>query len=448
LSSQYHSHSSALCYWINTAFEEESITGQDVDKFAELLEKVLSSARLLAALLRKAELGDNDTANHHFLSAEFGDSWGGVTEVVSQVRSVDGDSEDVNYLMRARAIENQLSEAVENEPKLVIANAKIASLEKSLSSRSKEINMQNSRIAELETLISKSAATPMTTMKGPMTPGPSSTPSVDSQKLKDEARMLQEALDVMQKQAEEYEKEIRSLKDKSRPSRGVRTAGGRNTPKKTSSMDLEATLNQLGQAAGSKSAGSSSRDVLLESISLETALFRPALSSAVHSANYWKTKAMGSALSKLAPLNVPIAAQSMPSSTGSEARELFDGLVGQGGSNATDQLHLMDEIALAKNESRRAKASFSIVDLSKNETSSRKQLDEARQQEHKAELRLQQATSALLRSTGSDFASLHGSNSGSPLGRITLPCRDGTGFVAPLSVDNSELRNFHSFLVR
>ena len=130
LSSQYQSSSLALFDGIKTAFEGQSITGEDVDKFAVLLEKVLSSARLLAALLRKADLGEHDTANHHYLSAEFGDSWGGVTEIVSRVRSVDGDSEDVNYLMRARAIENQLADAVQNEPKLVISNAKIASLEK------------------------------------------------------------------------------------------------------------------------------------------------------------------------------------------------------------------------------------------------------------------------------------------------------------------------------
>ena len=313
--------------------------------------------------------------------------------------------------------------------------------------------MQNSRIAELETLISKSLVTPMSSLKGSIAPSPSATSSVDTQKLKEEVRVLQEALDVMQKQGEEYEKEIRSLKDKSRPSRGVRTAGGRVTPKK-SSMDLEATLNQLGQASGSKSAGLSSRDVLLESISLETALFRPALSSAVQSANYWKTKAMGSALSKLAPLNVPIAAQSMPSSTGSEAREILDDLLGQGGRTAANRAHYhMEALALAKNEARLAKASFSIVDLSNNDVSSRKQLDEQRQKEQMAELRLQKATSSWLRSSEhnslASFLPLSVESCfKSPLGRITLPCRDGVGFVAPLSVNNADLRNLHSFLVQ
>jgi hypothetical protein len=101
-----------------------------VTEFSSLLEKVLSSVRLLAALARKAELDQYESERHHCLSAEFGDSWLGVTEIVSQVRIVNGDPEDVNYLLRARAIENQLAEAVGNEPKLAIADAKNASLEK------------------------------------------------------------------------------------------------------------------------------------------------------------------------------------------------------------------------------------------------------------------------------------------------------------------------------
>ena len=299
--------------------------------------------------------------------------------------------------------------------------------------------MQNSRIAELETLISKSSVSLMSPMKGHMTQGPPPTP-VDTQKLKEEVRVLQEALDVMQKQAEEYEKEIRSLKDKFRSPRGVRTAGGRVTPKQKS-KDLEATLNQLGQASGSKSVGSS-RDVLLESISLETALFRPALTSAVQSASYWKSKAMGSALSQLAPLNVPVAAQSTPSLTSSKAR------------SELDEAHQnLEELALARNEARLSKASVSIVDLSNQEILPRAQLYKEQQKEQKTKLRLQKAISASLMSAETHSlasalpASLNTSND-SPLGRITLPCRNGMGFVAPLEVNSIELRNLHSSLVQ
>jgi len=326
----------------------------------------------------------------------------------------------------------------------------------SLSSRSKEIHMQNGRIAELETLISKSSKTSMSPLKGSIVPSPLATSSVDTQKLKGEVRMLQEALEVMQKQAEEYEKEIRSLKDKTRTARGVRAGGGRTTPKK-SAADLQATLNQLGQAAGgSKSAASSSRDVLLESISLETALFRPALGSAARSASYWKAKAVGSVLSELAPLNVPVARQSMPWSTGGDAKEALDNLlVGRGSDMAATNWsnRRMEELELAKNEARLAKASFSIVDLSRDDISPRAQLEEERRRERAAESRLREATSLWLGSTDTTSLTPGGVGSttrdgGSLVGRITLPCRGGTGFVAPLSVSGAELRNLHSFLVQ
>jgi len=292
--------------------------------------------------------------------------------------------------------------------------------------------MQNSRISELEALLARAPSEMMSPRKSGSRPSSGGSPAhtADTQKLKDEVKMLQEAVDVMQQQADEYEKEIKSLKDKSRTSRGVRTAGGRVTPKK-SPMDLEATLNQLSSASKS-TANSSSRDVLLESISLETALFRPALGTAVQSANFWKTKAMGSALSKLSPLNVPTSEM--------------------GQSNAKNETQLLNELALAKNEARSAKASFSIVDLSnKSKVSSRDQLIEEQQKEEMASLRLQTATELYLKSSSrNDFPLTTSDMTGKDyaLGRISVPCRDGRGYVTSRRVNNAELRNFHSYFVQ
>ena len=497
LSREYQKNSSDLFDCVKTTFKQQSISSKDMDKCASLLEEVFAVSRKLAALLRKANLGEHDTSSFNSLSPEFGDSWGGVTRIVSQVRGVDGDSEDVNYLMRARAIEHQLTEAVQNEPKLVIVNAKVASLEKvcmhydykftnnyfaedrmstqtlsielanpnclcillfwiqSLLSRSKEIAMQNSRIAELESLISKSTVSSMSPMKGSMG---SSTPSPDAHKLKEEVRVLQEALDVMQQQAAEYEKEIKLLKDKSRPSRVRQTVGGRPTPRKSSSMDIEATLNQLGQAVGSKSGGSSSRDALLESISLETALFRPALASATQSANYWKAQAMGSALSKLAPLNVSVTAHSTPSSMGDEARQIVDNLFKKEERSVKNESSCIGDLSLARNEVRLAKASFSIVDLTRNEIPSRAHLHEEKRKEKKAELRLQDATKSwlsnqpnkrgVLTSVVPSISESQNRNQGDPCGRITLSCREDVGFTFPMVVNKAELCDFHSFLVQ
>lgn len=249
--------------------------------------------------------------------------------------------------------------------------------------------IQQQNLAQLEILLARSAsANSLSPMKGlnPATPCDS---SGDTRKFTEEVHQLQEALDMAHKQSDEYAKEIRMLKDKSRTSRGVRTAGTRNSPKKSSTMNLEATLTQLGQSSTLNSTGSTSRDILLESISLETALFRPALSSAMQSSSYWKAKAMGSALSKLAPLNVSIAAHSFPTSTGDEARHILGDLFSL--QNLRNPIEMEDEIGLARNQLRLANASLSVVDLSKND--GRAQLNRERQKKRKVELRLQNATS-------------------------------------------------------
>jgi len=115
-------------------------------------------AKLLSAL-RSSNLNQNDNQGYHVLSPEANDSWNCVASIARSVRSVDGDEEDVNYMMRAREIERRLDSAIENEPKLTLANTKVASLEKSLASRSKEIAMQNVRLSELEKLLAKTSST-------------------------------------------------------------------------------------------------------------------------------------------------------------------------------------------------------------------------------------------------------------------------------------------------
>jgi hypothetical protein len=285
--------------------------------------------------------------------------------------------------------------------------------------------MQNSRISELESLITKSSSGLMSPIKGSKPPG---SPSQDTHKLKEENRVLQEALDVIQQQVEEIERENRALKDKSRTPRVTRQASGRLTPKKAASVaDLGAATSPFGQTGGTKAGGQTSRDLLLESISLETALFRPALASATLSASYWKAQSMGTALSKLAPLNVKVQSRDD---------------VSQG----------MAEVALARNEMRLAKASLSIVDLTKSDMSARDQLNEQKKKELSANRRLQKSTLSLLSHQSLDqrgFQQPVVEQSNKEIwGKIIVPCRDDIGFVAPVDVGRSELRNFHSFLVQ
>lgn len=131
VSFKYESSSLALFNCVKETFTQQSVATPDVDKCSTLLEDVVANVRHLSALLRKANLGDDFiTDNFHELSPEFEDSWGGLTNAAAQMRAIDGDSEDINYLMRARTLVQHLSDAVQNQPLLEKSNAKITSLEK------------------------------------------------------------------------------------------------------------------------------------------------------------------------------------------------------------------------------------------------------------------------------------------------------------------------------
>ena len=83
----------------------------------------------IATELRSKVSNLSEGETYHALSPEYDDHWGGITVLARSIRSIDGDNEDVNYLLRSKAIEHRLSEAVENEPKLQLASTKITSLE-------------------------------------------------------------------------------------------------------------------------------------------------------------------------------------------------------------------------------------------------------------------------------------------------------------------------------
>lgn len=100
---------------------------QACDGTAEAAAKMMSK---LSSVLRAAKLNNHENGVFHPLSAESKDTWDGLSRLAKHVRSIDGDEEDTNYLMRARNIEHRLSDAVANEPKLSLANSKVASLEK------------------------------------------------------------------------------------------------------------------------------------------------------------------------------------------------------------------------------------------------------------------------------------------------------------------------------
>lgn len=144
---------------------DDGVTADRLDICHNATDEVLRLVSQFAAVLRTANLNVNDDQKFHPFSPEVADVWEGVTMLARSIREKDGDDEDVNFLVRARSIEQSLEQAVEKEPKLALANAKVSSLEKSLALRSKEIAVQNTRLSELEKLLARTSAQPAPRIK-------------------------------------------------------------------------------------------------------------------------------------------------------------------------------------------------------------------------------------------------------------------------------------------
>lgn len=110
--------------------ESDSITLDSLKTCDDAAEAVVKLMSQFSSALRSVKLNAEDSGHFHPLSPESIDSWNCTSQLALQLRAVDGDEDDVNFLMRARAIEHRLSEAVDSEPKLLVANSKVNSLEK------------------------------------------------------------------------------------------------------------------------------------------------------------------------------------------------------------------------------------------------------------------------------------------------------------------------------
>lgn len=267
----------------------------DVDTAAGYLVK-------LSSFIRSKELAaDRNNALVHDLSPEVSDAWVGIVNAARRVRSGTVDAKELNFILRGRNLEGKLSVAVENDTKLTIANAKIFNLEKNLATRSKEIAIQNARLEELENLL---AELDKNGSSGNSSPRNSKSPE-QARKYNDEIQNLTDTIDVLQSQVDEYEKEIRSLKDQ----RGK--SSRRNAPssasKKGVGSDNDYNLASLGiSSPQNKSSQQDFISATKNALLLESALFRPALKDALSDASMWKAKVVSEKLSAMPPLNVSL----------------------------------------------------------------------------------------------------------------------------------------------
>ena len=154
---------------------------------------------------------------------------------------------------------------------------------------------------------------------------------------------LTEAMDVVHRQVEEYESEIRFLKDTKSP-KVQRTM---RTPRRAYADigDRRGSSDDLQQLASQANVGA-----------FEAALFRPALQAARRDAAQWKAKATISSLQELPPLYVP----GTPSS-------------GEEKSSDEDSNPIL-QLSSALSSYRMETASVKVVDISKRGRSSRSML--------------------------------------------------------------------------
>jgi len=330
---------------LSVSVQAALLSGDGLQMCESMLVNVLQMLAKMSSTLRSAKMPPSDEERAHALSPETQDAWLSIANLSRSIRAVDGDEEDVNYMIRARSIEQRLGDAVENEPKLETAKARVAQLEKSLASRVKEVSMQAARLTELEKLLAKSSA------------GAAGRQAIDMRSteefksLQEENRVLTEAMDVLQRQVDEYENEIRSLKDFKSPGRAKN-----RTPRRVPSSGSDSSPYNR-QSVGAED--------ITKTGALEAAIFRPALQRALQDAARWKAASMASNLASLPPLPAPI------------------GLSTSG--NDIDMLELTSALC----NYRAVKADTKLIDLTKRNKTPRLQLREMNEKKNAAVQRVQ-----------------------------------------------------------
>jgi hypothetical protein len=179
---------------------------------------------------------------------------------------------------------------------------------------------------------------------------------------------LEEAMDVLQRQVDEYENEIRSLKDAKTPQRGI--GNKRASRRSLSSPGAEAV--GMGRAPAEDQAGQ---------YSLEATIFRPALQKALCEVAYWKSTATATAFLSMPPLEA-ITSWSSGSGTSKDDESKTDD---------ADSTHTaLVQLQSAVSNYRLVKSSVTLVDLSRKDKSPRDQLREMYAKDRAATARLEE----------------------------------------------------------
>jgi dynactin 1 len=401
--------SDKLCESVEELFiEKGSIKTSVLSKCQDTADAVIKSISQFMSSLRAADLNSADDSTPHPLSSECSDPWFGISNLARKVRSIDGDIDDVNFSIRSTLIEQRLVNAIENEPKLATANNKISSLEKNLSSRSKELAMLNARLSELEKILTKSSV--QAHGRAPTPTSPSFTEEL--LKLKEENRILSDAMDVLQQQVDDYEAELRSMKDPKSPKPRLATG---STPRRSLSVRDQRSMDFSSQVEVSPAVISA----------LQATLFRPIMESIRRDAASWKANAVLTKVQSLPPL--PLS----------------------GISKTTVRPRALSSFEAARSSLRLERASYRLVDLSLPK-SPRAQYIESLSNVLKAETKLkEEITTASLKTMKGQLpikisSSIQGKNS--PVARIKLRSNDVSKTI-PLTMTKDDMIRVHHQLV-
>ena len=150
------SDASALLESIHQLFSKESVNVEVIGKAETLAERTLNSLLAFSSSLKDAGIVGAETAKVHPISPENDNPWDSVVQFALKSGDVNKDDERaVTFRARARFVEQKIANAIESETRLATAVSKLASLEKSLATRSQEIVMQNARMIELEKFLAE-----------------------------------------------------------------------------------------------------------------------------------------------------------------------------------------------------------------------------------------------------------------------------------------------------
>lgn len=345
--------------------------------------RTLNGLASLSSSFNDLHFVETRTAKCHPLSPEAECLWESLLQVLGQ--SGNGIRNDCEILMtsqiRASVVENRISNAILSEQKLLASENKVVYLEKTLAKRSQVLAMQAARMAELEKLLVDKHQRSRTN-EGLSTPEP----EAELEKLRDENRVvsrqflfhsfnlffdllrpspfffprlqLSEAVDVLHAQVDEYESEIRVLKEQ----------GGKMLSRRALWSPNKITLGEpdldssLVSASRQGSGDSRPRAIVpvvptTSNISLEAAVFRPAIKMLCAEIVLWKEKAFKNKLTSLPHLLLPhyTSTSVLQPQDGENPQNINNSIIAD----------CREELILASAQIRIALATVSIADISR-----------------------------------------------------------------------------------